>query len=106
MIWKNDDRLGAVRPYQQLQEVRDERAGQISAEDMRHHHYDAMRHFLEEYAKSYPNITRMKSIGKSVQGRELFVFIIGNTPDKHVAGIKQSKTLHKHNKLLIINVFR
>ncbi|XP_065172246.1 carboxypeptidase D-like [Atheta coriaria] len=87
----DENAKGAVRPYQQLQEVRDERAGQISAEDMRHHHYDAMRHFLEEYAKSYPNITRMKSIGKSVQGRELFVFIIGNTPDKHVAGKPEFK---------------
>lgn len=54
--------------------------------DFKHHNYDEMERYLIEYNKTYPNITNLKSIGKSIDGRELYVFIISSTPFKHVAG--------------------
>lgn len=41
---------------------------------------------MEFYKQTYPDITAMHSIGKSVNGRELMVFIISSTPEKHTAG--------------------
>uniref|UniRef100_A0A6P7FUX0 Carboxypeptidase D n=1 Tax=Diabrotica virgifera virgifera TaxID=50390 RepID=A0A6P7FUX0_DIAVI len=52
----------------------------------KHHHYDEMIKFMESYNNTYSSFTRMHSIGKTVQGRDLMVFVIGNTPDHHVAG--------------------
>lgn len=52
----------------------------------RHHHYDDMVKFLKYYNETYPNLTFLHSIGKSVQGRDLYVMIISSTPNKHVPG--------------------
>nr|XP_022908553.1 carboxypeptidase D-like [Onthophagus taurus] len=54
--------------------------------EFRHHDYTEMEKFLIEYNETYPNITDLKSIGKSVEGRELYVLVLGNTPLKHVPG--------------------
>lgn len=45
-----------------------------------------MVEFLKDLNYMYPNITHLHSIGKSVQGRDLFVLIISDTPQKHIPG--------------------
>lgn len=51
-----------------------------------HHNYKQLETYLKTFNDSYPNITDLKSIGKSVQGRDLYVFILGSSPLKHVSG--------------------
>lgn len=46
---------------------------------------------MYDLASQYPNITRLYSIGKSVQGRELYVIEIAKTPGKHRFGIPEFK---------------
>ncbi|CAD6227310.1 GSCOCG00006098001-RA-CDS [Cotesia congregata] len=48
-----------------------------------HHNYTSMEHFLKELNGSYPQLVRLYSIGKSVQGRELYVMEITKNPGKH-----------------------
>ncbi|XP_008548171.1 carboxypeptidase D [Microplitis demolitor] len=48
-----------------------------------HHNYTAMEYFLKELNGSYPSIARLYSVGKSVQGRELYVMEITSNPGKH-----------------------
>ncbi|KAF2900813.1 hypothetical protein ILUMI_05352 [Ignelater luminosus] len=57
----------------------------------KHHHYLELEKFLKYYNESYPNITDLKSIGKSVQGRNLYVLVLGNTPLKHMPGKPEFK---------------
>ncbi|GJQ81229.1 hypothetical protein Trydic_g20448 [Trypoxylus dichotomus] len=59
--------------------------------DFKHHHYQEMEQFLMDYNTTYPNITDLKSIGKSVQGRELYVMVLSSTPTKHVPGKPEFK---------------
>ncbi|KAH1018084.1 hypothetical protein HUJ05_005906 [Dendroctonus ponderosae] len=56
-----------------------------------HHHYDALVRFLQFHNRTYPNITHLYSIGKSVQGRELYVFVLSSTPGQHVPGKPEFK---------------
>lgn len=51
--------------------------------EFKHHNYVAMERFLKELNTNYPNITRLYSIGSSVQGRELYVMEITKNPGKH-----------------------
>lgn len=37
---------------------------------------------LESWASTYPDITRLQSIGKTAEGRELWLLIIGSQPDE------------------------
>ncbi|XP_044260416.1 carboxypeptidase D isoform X2 [Tribolium madens] len=57
----------------------------------KHHHYDEMVKFMKEINSTYPNITHLHSIGKSVEGRDLYVMIISSTPFKHVPGKPEFK---------------
>lgn len=52
----------------------------------KHHHYDEMVNFMKQLNREYPQISRLHSIGKSVQGRDLYVFVISSTPEKHIPG--------------------
>jgi hypothetical protein len=50
-----------------------------------YHTYDEISAGLASYAKNYSNQTHLYSIGKSVQGRDLWVLAIAaSQPDKHV----------------------
>lgn len=51
--------------------------------EFKHHNYVAMERFLKELNANYPNITRLYSIGSSVQGRELYVMEVTKDPGKH-----------------------
>lgn len=48
-----------------------------------HHNYVAMEKYLMELSANYANITRLYSIGSSVQGRELYVMEITKDPGVH-----------------------
>lgn len=52
----------------------------------RHHHYADMMLFLRKYNATYPSITRLYSVGKSVEGRELYVMEITDNPGVHEPG--------------------
>ena len=45
-----------------------------------YHNYNELTAFMQEIADQYPDITRLESIGQSVQGRELWVMEISDNP--------------------------
>lgn len=57
----------------------------------RHHNYNDMVTFLRTLANLYPNITRLYSVGKSVQNRELWVIEITDNPGIHELGEPEFK---------------
>lgn len=56
-------------------------------QEFRHHHNSDMELFLQRFSTKYPSITRLYSIGKSVQGRLLWVVEISDNPGKHEQGV-------------------
>ncbi|XP_041097154.1 carboxypeptidase D [Polyodon spathula] len=63
----------------------------IQPQDFRHHHYSDMELFLRRYSTEYPGITRLYSIGKSVEQRELYVMEITENPGTHKPGKPEFK---------------
>ncbi|XP_015683284.1 carboxypeptidase D, partial [Protobothrops mucrosquamatus] len=63
----------------------------IQPDDFRHHHFPDMGIFLRKYATEYPNITRLYSVGKSVEQRELYAMEISDNPGIHEAGEPEFK---------------
>lgn len=59
----------------------------ISAVDFEHHDYTKMESFLKTLHEEYPDITRLTSIGQSVEGRELYVLEVTVDPGKHIPGM-------------------
>ncbi|KAK2580979.1 hypothetical protein KPH14_006039 [Odynerus spinipes] len=51
--------------------------------EFKHHNYAAMEKYLKELNENYPNITRLYSIGRSVENRQLYVMEITTDPGKH-----------------------
>ncbi|XP_076767108.1 carboxypeptidase D svr [Xylocopa sonorina] len=51
--------------------------------EFKHHNYVEMEKYLKELHLNYPNITRLYSIGQSVNGRELYVMEITQNPGQH-----------------------
>ncbi|KAB7494958.1 Carboxypeptidase Z [Armadillidium nasatum] len=52
----------------------------------RHHPFWLLQSKLEDLAQRFPNISRLYSIGKSVNGRELYVIEISDNPGVHEPG--------------------
>ncbi|XP_033111584.1 carboxypeptidase D-like [Anneissia japonica] len=46
-----------------------------------YYHYEALTTLLKQYANDYPHITRLTSVGKSVQNRELWALQITDNPE-------------------------
>ncbi|CAK6437901.1 unnamed protein product [Pipistrellus nathusii] len=63
----------------------------IQPKDFRHHHFPDMEIFLRRFANEYPNITRLYSLGKSVESRELYVMEISDNPGIHEPGEPEFK---------------
>ena len=55
------------------------------------HDYASMQKFMRGLVKDYPSFVRMYSIGKSVQGRELWVLEISDQPGVHEPGEPEFK---------------
>lgn len=51
-----------------------------------HHNYDRLVSTLNLINVNYPNITRLYTVGKSVQGRHLYVLEVSTNPGKHEPG--------------------
>lgn len=58
----------------------------ISALDFVHHDYVKMEKFLQNLSEKYPDITRLTSIGESVEGRKLYVLEVTRDPGRHIPG--------------------
>ncbi|KAG1951702.1 carboxypeptidase M [Pimephales promelas] len=60
-------------------------------QDFRHHSYSDMELFLKKFSSEYSSITRLYYIGKSVQGRLLWVMEISDNPGVHELGEPEFK---------------
>ncbi len=49
-------------------------------------HYDELTKFMQDYAEKFPSITRLYSVGQSVENRELWVLEITDNPGVHEPG--------------------
>ena len=49
-------------------------------------HYDELTEFMRKYADDYPSITKLYTIGQSVEGRELWVLEISDNVGVHEPG--------------------
>lgn len=51
-----------------------------------YHNYDEMTKFLRATTSRFPTLTALYSIGKSVQGRDLWVLVVSASPYEHMIG--------------------
>jgi len=58
---------------------------------LKHHNYEQLTQFLRDLNKKYPHITRLYSVGKSIEKRELWVLEVSNNPGKHEPGEPEFK---------------
>ena len=59
--------------------------------EMKHHNYEEMTAFLKEWQQKCSKISKLYTIGKSVEGRELWVYEISDNPGVHEAGEPEFK---------------
>ncbi|XP_040575872.1 carboxypeptidase D [Lepeophtheirus salmonis] len=85
--------------------------GFMRAPEFKYHHYKNLTEFLRFYSNEYKSISRMYSIGKSNQGRELWVMEISDNPGKHeflepefkyIANMHGDETVGREMLLLLI----
>ncbi|XP_060633465.2 carboxypeptidase M [Anolis sagrei] len=62
-----------------------------SSLDFGYHHTEEMEAFLKGVSKNHSSITHLYSIGRSVQGRDLWVLALGRFPTQHRIGIPEFK---------------
>ncbi|GLH03804.1 Carboxypeptidase D [Gryllus bimaculatus] len=63
-----------------------DRADQPYTIDFRYHDYDQLTKFLRTTSTRFPHLTALYSIGKSVQGRDLWVLVVSSSPYEHMIG--------------------
>ncbi|OWF40275.1 carboxypeptidase M-like [Mizuhopecten yessoensis] len=56
----------------------------VTSLDFVYHRQPALAAFLQNLSVDYPDITHLYSIGRSVEGRDLWVLAIGKSPKSHV----------------------
>lgn len=54
--------------------------------EYKYHDYDKLTKFLRTTSSKFPNLTALYSIGKSVQGRDLWVMVVSSSPYEHMIG--------------------
>ncbi|KAF7694075.1 carboxypeptidase M isoform X1 [Silurus meridionalis] len=59
--------------------------------EFQYHNTAQVERYLYEISKNYSSITHLHSIGRSVEGRELWVLILGQHPREHRVGIPEFK---------------
>uniref|UniRef100_A0A914P3X7 Peptidase M14 carboxypeptidase A domain-containing protein n=1 Tax=Panagrolaimus davidi TaxID=227884 RepID=A0A914P3X7_9BILA len=57
----------------------------------KHHNYANMTAYLKKLAEEFPELCTLNSIGKSVEGRELWVLVISKNPKHHIPGKPEFK---------------
>ncbi|XP_018431844.1 PREDICTED: carboxypeptidase M [Nanorana parkeri] len=63
----------------------------VQSLEFTYHHFPEMERVLKDFNTKYPAITNLYSIGKSVKGRDLWVFVVGLYPTEHKIGIPDFK---------------
>ncbi|OWF53104.1 carboxypeptidase D-like isoform X2 [Mizuhopecten yessoensis] len=63
----------------------------IEPAEFKHHDYTDLQAFLEDLNRQYPHITRLYSIGLSVEGRQLWTMEISDNPGIHEPGEPEFK---------------
>uniref|UniRef100_A0A3Q1G7H1 Carboxypeptidase D, a n=1 Tax=Acanthochromis polyacanthus TaxID=80966 RepID=A0A3Q1G7H1_9TELE len=63
----------------------------IQPQEFRHHNYADMELFLRKYDSEFPSITHLYSIGRSVEGRHLYVMVISDNASVHEHGEPEFK---------------
>uniref|UniRef100_W4VRN2 Putative carboxypeptidase d n=1 Tax=Corethrella appendiculata TaxID=1370023 RepID=W4VRN2_9DIPT len=79
--------------YKHPRVIRDniDKYGFILPTIFKHHNFTELESFVKDLSENYPNITRLYSIGKSVQGRDLWVLEITKYPGAHKPGKPEVK---------------
>ncbi|XP_075219947.1 carboxypeptidase D-like isoform X2 [Lycorma delicatula] len=54
--------------------------------EFKYHNYDQMTKYLRMTSSRFPHLTALYSIGKSVQGRDLWVMVVSASPYEHMIG--------------------
>lgn len=65
--------------------------GFVFRTEFKHHNFVEMEKVLKEIHETYPKLTRLYSIGKSVENRDLWVIEIGKNPGVHVPLVPEFK---------------
>ena len=72
--------------------------------DFHHMNDQQLSEFMHQTATQYPEITRLYSIGKSVQNRDLWVMEITDLPGVHEPGRSKQIINHSITKILSIEM--
>lgn len=59
--------------------------------EFRYHNSVEVEDYLRYINRTFPDFTHLHSIGKSVEGRDLWVLILGKNPKEHTIGIPEFK---------------
>lgn len=54
--------------------------------DFTYHNHDQLTRYLRLTSARYPDLTALYSIGRSVQGRDLWVMVVSSSPYEHMVG--------------------
>ena len=82
--------------------------------EFKHHHYNDMIGYMEKITKRCPDIAKMYTIGKSVQGRNLSVMVMSDNPGvheslepefKYVGNMHGNEVLGRETLLLLLDHF-
>lgn len=58
----------------------------LEPQEFIYHNYESLTNFLQEYTNKYKDVSRLYSVGKSVEGRDLWVIEISDRPGHHQPG--------------------
>ena len=74
---------GSERVKRKTVRVGADEYGFIFKTEFKYHNFTKLEKFLKEIHETYPKLTRLYSIGKSVQNRDLWVLEISTNPGVH-----------------------